>query len=190
MEEQIEPSDEMIEYESPEQLNEQLVTLSLLPESRWKNLLNLDVIKVTFYSSWHCVPAYAPRAFPALRVLGKWYTRCCCLIGWCFMWCYYRSSPMSTVRALQVFGCSRNTVTIEISDWAVSVSSLISCISYFQNKRKKSCYLTTCVLILCLRIFPSFFLMPQLTFYCCIFFLLLSRLSELAVWGSASNFTR
>uniref|UniRef100_A0ABK0L8C6 WD repeat domain 36 n=1 Tax=Rattus norvegicus TaxID=10116 RepID=A0ABK0L8C6_RAT len=45
LEEQIEPSDEMIEYESPEQLNEQLVTLSLLPESRWKNLLNLDVIK-------------------------------------------------------------------------------------------------------------------------------------------------
>ncbi|MEJ1286354.1 WD repeat domain 36 [Cricetulus griseus] len=45
LEEQIEPSDEMIEYESPEQLSEQLVTLSLLPESRWKNLLNLDVIK-------------------------------------------------------------------------------------------------------------------------------------------------
>ncbi|XP_035583712.1 WD repeat-containing protein 36 isoform X2 [Zalophus californianus] len=44
-EETIEPSDEMIEYDSPEQLNEQLVTLSLLPESRWKNLLNLDVIK-------------------------------------------------------------------------------------------------------------------------------------------------
>lgn len=45
-EETIEPSDEMIEYDSPEQLNEQLVTLSLLPESRWKNLLNLDIIKV------------------------------------------------------------------------------------------------------------------------------------------------
>uniref|UniRef100_M3XKA9 WD repeat domain 36 n=1 Tax=Latimeria chalumnae TaxID=7897 RepID=M3XKA9_LATCH len=40
-----EPSDEMIEYDSPEQLGEQLVTLSLLPESRWKNLINLDVIK-------------------------------------------------------------------------------------------------------------------------------------------------
>lgn len=40
-----EPSDEMIEYESPEQLGEHLVTLSLLPDSRWKNLLNLDVIK-------------------------------------------------------------------------------------------------------------------------------------------------
>ena len=46
LEEQTEPSDEMIEYESPQQLSEQLVTLSLLPESRWKNLLNLDVIKV------------------------------------------------------------------------------------------------------------------------------------------------
>ncbi|KAM4049607.1 WD repeat-containing protein 36 [Anomaloglossus baeobatrachus] len=38
-------SDDMMEYESPEQLGEKLVTLSLLPESRWKNLLNLDVIK-------------------------------------------------------------------------------------------------------------------------------------------------
>ncbi|XP_001513138.1 WD repeat-containing protein 36 isoform X1 [Ornithorhynchus anatinus] len=44
-EEIMEPSDEMIEYTSPEQLDEQLVTLSLLSESRWKNLLNLDVIK-------------------------------------------------------------------------------------------------------------------------------------------------
>ncbi|KFP65393.1 WD repeat-containing protein 36, partial [Cariama cristata] len=40
-----ETSDEMIEYVSPEQLGEQLVTLSSLPESRWKNLLSLDVIK-------------------------------------------------------------------------------------------------------------------------------------------------
>ncbi|XP_015192182.2 WD repeat-containing protein 36 [Lepisosteus oculatus] len=38
-------SDEMIEYESPEQLADQLVTLSLLPDSRWKNLLKLDIIK-------------------------------------------------------------------------------------------------------------------------------------------------
>ncbi|XP_064032675.1 WD repeat-containing protein 36-like [Pogoniulus pusillus] len=36
---------EMTEYVSPEQLEEQLMTLSLLPESRWKNLLSLDVIK-------------------------------------------------------------------------------------------------------------------------------------------------
>ncbi|XP_019372797.1 PREDICTED: WD repeat-containing protein 36 [Gavialis gangeticus] len=40
-----ETSDDMREYDSPEQLGEQLVTLSLLPESRWKNLLNLDLIK-------------------------------------------------------------------------------------------------------------------------------------------------
>ncbi|XP_029564560.1 WD repeat-containing protein 36 [Salmo trutta] len=36
---------EMIEYESPEQLDEQLVTLSMLADSRWKNLLHLDIIK-------------------------------------------------------------------------------------------------------------------------------------------------
>lgn len=41
-----ETCDEMIEYVSPQQLGEQLVTLSSLPESRWKNLLSLDVIKV------------------------------------------------------------------------------------------------------------------------------------------------
>ncbi|XP_051958098.1 WD repeat-containing protein 36 [Xyrauchen texanus] len=38
-------SSEMVEYISPEQLDEQLVTLSLLPDSRWKNLLHLDIIK-------------------------------------------------------------------------------------------------------------------------------------------------
>lgn len=46
MEGDEEMCDEMIEYVSPEQLGEQLVTLSSLPESRWKNLLSLDVIKV------------------------------------------------------------------------------------------------------------------------------------------------
>lgn len=45
MDEVEDASEDMIEYESPEQLGEQLVTLSLLPDSRWKNLLNLDVIK-------------------------------------------------------------------------------------------------------------------------------------------------
>ena len=35
-------------YTSPEQLAFELVTLSLLPESRWKNLVNLDIIKVFF----------------------------------------------------------------------------------------------------------------------------------------------
>jgi U3 small nucleolar RNA-associated protein 21 len=33
-------------YTSPEQLAFDLVTLSLLPESRWKNLVNLDIIRV------------------------------------------------------------------------------------------------------------------------------------------------
>lgn len=41
-----ETCDEMMEYVSPEQLGLQLVTLSSLPESRWKNLLSLDIIKV------------------------------------------------------------------------------------------------------------------------------------------------
>ncbi|NWU96924.1 WDR36 protein, partial [Upupa epops] len=40
-----ETCNEMIEYVSPEQLGEQLVTFSSLPESRWKYLLSLDVIK-------------------------------------------------------------------------------------------------------------------------------------------------
>lgn len=43
--EEEETSDDMIEYDSPEQLGDALVTLSELPESRWKNLLNLDIIK-------------------------------------------------------------------------------------------------------------------------------------------------
>ncbi|KAG8456316.1 hypothetical protein GDO86_002197 [Hymenochirus boettgeri] len=38
-------NEDIMEYESPEQLGEQMVTLSLLPESRWKNLLNLEIIK-------------------------------------------------------------------------------------------------------------------------------------------------
>ena len=35
------------EFSSPEQIADSLVTLSLLPESRWKNLLSLEAIKVT-----------------------------------------------------------------------------------------------------------------------------------------------
>ena len=34
------------EFKSPEQISHQLVTMSALPNSRWLNLLNLDVIKV------------------------------------------------------------------------------------------------------------------------------------------------
>jgi U3 small nucleolar RNA-associated protein 21 len=37
-------------YISPEQLAFELVTLSLLPESRWKSLVNLDIIKVFFFN--------------------------------------------------------------------------------------------------------------------------------------------
>ena len=37
------------EFASPEQIADSLVTLSLLPDSRWKNLLNLDAIKVISY---------------------------------------------------------------------------------------------------------------------------------------------
>ena len=33
-------------YESPQQLSSPLITLSLLPESRWKTLINLELIKV------------------------------------------------------------------------------------------------------------------------------------------------
>ena len=41
-----EEQDEMTGFKSPEQISAELVTLSLLSESRWKNLLSLDVIKV------------------------------------------------------------------------------------------------------------------------------------------------
>ena len=35
-----------ITYQSPDQISSNLITLSLLPESRWKTLLNLDIINV------------------------------------------------------------------------------------------------------------------------------------------------
>lgn len=38
------PRDDLV-FKSPEQISDQLVTLSLLPDSRWKNLLLLDIIK-------------------------------------------------------------------------------------------------------------------------------------------------
>jgi len=41
---EAEDSDDV--YESPDQIDEDLITLSLLPSSRWKNLLNLDIIKM------------------------------------------------------------------------------------------------------------------------------------------------
>ena len=43
---EIDDHDVETTYKSPDQLNEDLITLSLLPTSRWKNLLHLDLIKV------------------------------------------------------------------------------------------------------------------------------------------------
>ncbi len=40
--------DDYKNYQSPEQISYQLITLSLLPDSRWKNLVNLDIIRVSF----------------------------------------------------------------------------------------------------------------------------------------------
>ncbi|XP_034751446.1 WD repeat-containing protein 36 [Etheostoma cragini] len=48
-------------YESAEQLGAELVTLSLLPESRWKSLLHLDVIK---RRNKPVAPPAAPAAAP------------------------------------------------------------------------------------------------------------------------------
>lgn len=46
-EQKVESEDVDDVYQSAEQLGAELVTLSLLPESRWKSLLHLDVIKVS-----------------------------------------------------------------------------------------------------------------------------------------------
>ena len=35
-------------FKSPDQISDELVTLSLLPESRWRSLVNLEVIKVRY----------------------------------------------------------------------------------------------------------------------------------------------
>ena len=47
--EEAEDEEEYInaEFKSVEQISDELITLSLLPNSRWQNLLSLDVIKVT-----------------------------------------------------------------------------------------------------------------------------------------------
>ena len=44
--------DDYKSYTSPEQLAFELVTLSLLPESRWKNLVYLDIIKVNRFVNY------------------------------------------------------------------------------------------------------------------------------------------
>lgn len=42
----MEEEDIIPEFKSPEQISDELVTLSLLPQSHWLNLLDLDTIKV------------------------------------------------------------------------------------------------------------------------------------------------
>jgi U3 small nucleolar RNA-associated protein 21 len=44
---------EMSEFKSCQQISDELITLSLLPNSRWQNLLNLDIIKVNLYYIYH-----------------------------------------------------------------------------------------------------------------------------------------
>ena len=45
-------------WDSQEQLERHLVTMTSLPESRWRNLFNLDVIKVTGFSAQTCSSPY------------------------------------------------------------------------------------------------------------------------------------
>lgn len=52
-EQEVEPEEVDDAYQSAEQLGAELVTLSLLPESRWKSLLHLDVIKVSLDDIMH-----------------------------------------------------------------------------------------------------------------------------------------
>lgn len=40
-------ADNTASYKSPDQLSDELVTLSLLPQSRWRHLTSLELIKVT-----------------------------------------------------------------------------------------------------------------------------------------------
>lgn len=55
-------------YQSAEQLGAELVTLSLLPESRWKSLLHLDVIKVSLEAP--PTQALAKKRFQTQHVLS------------------------------------------------------------------------------------------------------------------------
>lgn len=54
------------EYKSPEQISEELVTLALLPTSRWLNLLNLDVIKKKNKPTEVKIPKAAPFFLPTV----------------------------------------------------------------------------------------------------------------------------
>ena len=61
--EPIQTSAEEDEFSSPEQIADSLVTLSLLADSRWKNLLSLDAIKVQFltisFTRLNCVTNFS-----------------------------------------------------------------------------------------------------------------------------------
>ena len=56
-EEEEEEESLLTDFKSPEQISAELVTLSLLPDSRWKNLLSLDIIKVEsrFHIKMECM---------------------------------------------------------------------------------------------------------------------------------------
>ncbi|KAM3874000.1 WD repeat-containing protein 36 [Diretmus argenteus] len=62
-------SDEDDQYESPEQLEAELVTLSLQPECRWKSLLHLDAIRKRNKPTAPPVAAAAPFFLPTLSGL-------------------------------------------------------------------------------------------------------------------------
>jgi len=42
---------ELLEFDTSERISSDLITFSMLPQSRWKNLLSLDVIRVCSTSS-------------------------------------------------------------------------------------------------------------------------------------------
>lgn len=46
-EEEEKEEEELMEFKSPDQIGEELITLSLLPNSRWQSLTHLDLIKVS-----------------------------------------------------------------------------------------------------------------------------------------------
>lgn len=53
-----------IGYESPDQIINEIITLSSLPNSRWKNLLNLKLVKV-IYSAFATRPDSNPSMPPS-----------------------------------------------------------------------------------------------------------------------------
>lgn len=68
-EQEVQPEEVDDAYQSAEQLGAELVTLSLLPESRWKSLLHLDVIKVSWMTS--CTSAGSPSHTGLSKEMGN-----------------------------------------------------------------------------------------------------------------------